>query len=934
MEDKSIDGDSSSATPRTSNKRVVSIEDPQATSTALPSIREGSPPLQNPLHNTNSEESLFGTHFQANEGGDSDSRPVAPTRKASANSLESDSGKIRTLEREMNFQDEESGRGEDGDSVSSSYVGDVDERTSEEDIQFQPEGYLSVETFQPKPGGFNISSSVHTEATSTMSASGATNTSMATPDRPAFKKEINFSPGGSNIEGPSVPKKGSFVGNLQDGINAFSETETMAVQNSGFSDTSLLDMEADLDDILANDGAFVTGSNKVTASTPENPLSDSNIPGESFLKMGSLMQSQLVESGEQGTGFHESTVAEDDHDKFLDEILDDNLIVAGEKARPTPDPFQNSKDEHDDLLESAQEDDGDDAMKDRHQHLVDDDDALLDSMLGEDDVLEQDPMQQGDEKRDEYVPDESIRKLEALLDEGLAGHGSINADGAEDEGVSHTLEVDQHDTMALELDALLDGVLEEEVQFDVEIPPSVALTEETTELTCESKTKNAPPSNAKSRTAAARSVKLKMTSPAKVRSFFKSRTSTERNDVKDATRNVNKKKSLFGSKAAQRASDSLRKSITPRTRRVPKQIAKNPASRQMVSPLKGPKSSPTRFTSMKRFMSPTFASRRRNNEANEDSASPCDENLGSTLHSTPKASWRASGRSFLSSTLSSLKKIRSASPDREEKCRMEGRRSGDVIKDDGTKVRLSGAFMEPTFAKTMLETETRILVERKALEREEEAKKIVVKLSWEEDAKPSPLIDYSKSLLHSQRKMQMPIQANGDMSTPSWKRKSRLIWNPKSLAPGDTRSEAKEDESVTPMKHTPESVFSPRSLGSLSSMCSIHSFVSPKKAGIRGCQSKYNQTLHKFRAPCELCIFRLSDGEKAELDAHGRHFMVQFTSGGCPDCEAFPTSFDEPPVRLCVKCFADSHRPEKKRMRKKGNDAAIKGYSFAKTDYV
>ena len=125
MEDKSNEEDSSNATPRTSNKRTVSslqeLTGNHPTSAGLPAIQEGTLPLRNPLHNSDSEGSLFEAHFQANEGGEFDSRPVAPTRKASANSFQSDSEKIRL---EMNAQEEEDG----GASVSSSYVGDVDER--------------------------------------------------------------------------------------------------------------------------------------------------------------------------------------------------------------------------------------------------------------------------------------------------------------------------------------------------------------------------------------------------------------------------------------------------------------------------------------------------------------------------------------------------------------------------------------------------------------------------------------------------------------------------------------------------------------------------------------------------------------------------------------------------------------------------------------
>jgi len=127
-----------------------------------------------------------------------------------------------------------------------------------------------------------------------------------------------------------------------------------------------------------------------------------------------------------------------------------------------------------------------------------------------------------------------------------------------------------------------------------------------------------------------------------------------------------------------------------------------------------------------------------------------------------------------------------------------------------------------------------------------------------------------------------------------------------------------------------ESVFSAQSCISLSSQCTVESFVSPTREGMRGCQSKFDPFLHKDRLPCELCLFRLSEKEKEKLDEQGRHLLVQFTTGGCRDCQAFSKSIHDSLVtRLCRKCHYASHREAPKRCRKKGNDATT-GYSFAK----
>ena len=128
---------------------------------------------------------------------------------------------------------------------------------------------------------------------------------------------------------------------------------------------------------------------------------------------------------------------------------------------------------------------------------------------------------------------------------------------------------------------------------------------------------------------------------------------------------------------------------------------------------------------------------------------------------------------------------------------------------------------------------------------------------------------------------------------------------------------------------TPMRSYAGQSIGSLSSLCTVESFVSPTKEGVVGCQNRYAPFLHKTRGPCELCIFRLSEIEKEKLDAQGRHLLVQFTTGGCRDCNAFPKQIGELPLRLCRKCYANSHRKTQTRRRKKGNGSHL-GYSFAK----
>jgi hypothetical protein len=231
----------------------------------------------------------------------------------------------------------------------------------------------------------------------------------------------------------------------------------------------------------------------------------------------------------------------------------------------------------------------------------------------------------------------------------------------------------------------------------------------------------------------------------------------------------------------------------------------------------------------------------------------------------------------------------------------------------------------------MQETETEIMKTLKALHKEEEAKKDIVNLKpWRRKNNLSPVLDGKEGCSIQSPPRRSPTHSRSEFRG-EWTPKGRLDWTSKREI-----SEEKDGVGCTPLNHSPQTVFSPRSYGSLTSQCTIQSFLSPDKAGIRGCQSKFNPYLHKYRGPCELCMFRLTDEEKVKLDMEGRHLRVQFTTGGCPDCQVFPTSFDEPPVRLCPKCYSMSHRCNP-RMRKtplkKGFDSARIGYSFAKVEY-
>ncbi|CAB9525778.1 expressed unknown protein [Seminavis robusta] len=82
------------------------------------------------------------------------------------------------------------------------------------------------------------------------------------------------------------------------------------------------------------------------------------------------------------------------------------------------------------------------------------------------------------------------------------------------------------------------------------------------------------------------------------------------------------------------------------------------------------------------------------------------------------------------------------------------------------------------------------------------------------------------------------------------------------------------------------------------------------------CNSEqYLPNLHSTKGACERCFAMASTAEKAKFRKNGRHVRIMVIRGGCHrDCTAYPRTADEPPVRLCRKCYFDCHRaPKKKR---------------------
>jgi hypothetical protein len=73
------------------------------------------------------------------------------------------------------------------------------------------------------------------------------------------------------------------------------------------------------------------------------------------------------------------------------------------------------------------------------------------------------------------------------------------------------------------------------------------------------------------------------------------------------------------------------------------------------------------------------------------------------------------------------------------------------------------------------------------------------------------------------------------------------------------------------------------------------------------CDHPYLAKMHRHAGACQICYFKLSEAEKAQFERAGRHLRVSITSGGCADCQVFPSLEGEDPVRLCKQCFFDNH---------------------------
>lgn len=75
------------------------------------------------------------------------------------------------------------------------------------------------------------------------------------------------------------------------------------------------------------------------------------------------------------------------------------------------------------------------------------------------------------------------------------------------------------------------------------------------------------------------------------------------------------------------------------------------------------------------------------------------------------------------------------------------------------------------------------------------------------------------------------------------------------------------------------------------------------------CTNKWIPSLHSSRGGCERCLHFADEDERLKFQRDGHYYRICLVRGGCArSCPCFPRRPEQPPVRLCRKCFYDTHR--------------------------
>lgn len=88
------------------------------------------------------------------------------------------------------------------------------------------------------------------------------------------------------------------------------------------------------------------------------------------------------------------------------------------------------------------------------------------------------------------------------------------------------------------------------------------------------------------------------------------------------------------------------------------------------------------------------------------------------------------------------------------------------------------------------------------------------------------------------------------------------------------------------------------------------------------CTDKWKSTVHGFKDACDRCLDLASGREKREFYAKGHHPRIMLTRGGCAmECKLYESRDESRPVRLCRKCFDDTHRIKRSKSRSRSRSS-------------
>mmetsp|Transcript_27482 Transcript_27482/g.39818 ORF Transcript_27482/g.39818 Transcript_27482/m.39818 type:complete len:141 (+) Transcript_27482:2-424(+) len=74
------------------------------------------------------------------------------------------------------------------------------------------------------------------------------------------------------------------------------------------------------------------------------------------------------------------------------------------------------------------------------------------------------------------------------------------------------------------------------------------------------------------------------------------------------------------------------------------------------------------------------------------------------------------------------------------------------------------------------------------------------------------------------------------------------------------------------------------------------------------CYNAWEPNMHGSIDGCERCMYYLTDEERRFFDIKGHHPRINLVRGGCsPSCPIFPRNEHEHPVRICHKCYHQTH---------------------------